>query len=294
MKILVTGSEGLLGRWTVPALREAGHEVVTLDLKTRAPETGMRHIAGDLRDVALARNAVPGMDVVVHLAAMPYDASTADEVLDLNVKSTWNICTACEEAGVPRIVYASSINALGAVGEFRQAQYLPLDDDYPCHPAPGYQLSKYLCEEMCEAYTYRYDIATFCLRFGLITSPEPVGRRWSIFNMPPEIRMRIGMHEYWGYVDARDAAAAVVQACVAEGVEHGRYLIFADDTTVDVPTAQLIEEHHADTPWPTVSLEDYVADNPYRTLMDCSKAKVELGWQPQYTWRDQDPGPRPW
>jgi nucleoside-diphosphate-sugar epimerase len=77
-------------------------------------------------------------------------------------------------------------------------------------------------------------------------------------------------------------------------VEHGRYLIFADDTTVDVPTAQLIEEHHADTPWPTVSLEDYVADNPYRTLMDCSKAKVELGWQPQYTWRDQDPGPRPW
>lgn len=71
MRILVTGSEGLLGSWTVPALRKAGHKVVTLDIKTRAPEAGARHIAGDLRDVAIARNAVPGMDVVVHLAAPP-------------------------------------------------------------------------------------------------------------------------------------------------------------------------------------------------------------------------------
>ena len=139
MRILVTGSEGLLGSWTVPALRKAGHDVVTLDIKTRLPEPGARHIAGDLRDVYVARNAVAEMDVVVHLAAMPYDAAPANEVLSINTQGTWNVCAACEEAGVGRIVYASSINALGTAGGHRQAAYLPIDDAYPCHPAPGYR-----------------------------------------------------------------------------------------------------------------------------------------------------------
>jgi UDP-glucose 4-epimerase len=294
MRILVTGSEGLLGSWTVPALREAGHEVFTLDIKARPAADREHHTAGDLRDVFVARNVVPGMDVVVHLAAMPFDAAVADQVLDINVRGTWNVCTACEEAGVPRIVYASSINALGAVGGHRAAQYLPIDDAYPCHPAPGYQLSKYLSDEICRSYTYRYGITTLSLRFGLIAPSQPTGRRWSIFHMPPEVRLRMGLHEYWGYVDARDAADAVVKACSVDGVEHGEYLIFADDTTVDVPTAQLVAEHYPDTPWPNVSLEEYVAHSPHRSLMDCTQAKRVLGWQPQHSWRTEPVAPRPW
>jgi nucleoside-diphosphate-sugar epimerase len=295
MRILVTGSEGLLGSWTVPALREAGHEVFTLDMKARAANAdSSHHTAGDLREVSVARNAVPGMDAVVHLAAMPYDAATADQVLAINVQGTWNICTACQEAGVSRIVYASSINALGAVGGYRPAQYLPIDDAYPCHPAPGYQLSKYLSDKICASYTYRYEITTISLRFGLIVSPQPRGRRWSIFSMPPEVRLRMGRDEYWAYVDARDAAAAIVKACSVEDVGHGAYLIFADDTTVDVPTAQLVAKHYPDTPWPNVSLESYVADNPFRSLMDCAEAKRVLGWQPHYSWRTEDQPPRPW
>jgi nucleoside-diphosphate-sugar epimerase len=283
-----------LGAQTVPALSEAGHEVVTLDLKTRPAVDGKRHIAGDLRDVSVARNAVPGMDAVVHLAAMPFDMATPDQVLAINVQGTWNVCTACQEAGVPRIVYASSINALGAVGGYRAAQYLPIDDAYPCHPAPGYQLSKYLCDEICKSYTYRHDMVTLSLRFAQIVPLKPTGRRWSVFSLPPEIRVQMGRHEYWGYVDARDAADAVVKACTAGGVDHGEYLIYADDTTVDVPTAQLVAEHYPDTPWPNVSLEEYVADNPHRSLMDCAQAKRVLGWQPQHSWRTEPPPPRPW
>ncbi|MBN1876579.1 MAG: NAD(P)-dependent oxidoreductase [Anaerolineae bacterium] len=302
MRILVTGSEGLLGGWTVPALREAGHEVTTLDIKARPFKPGgdgldaSYHIAGDLRDISVARNAVPGMDVVVHLAAMPFDAALPDEVLAINVPGTWNICAACQEAGVPRIVYASSINALGAVGGYRPAKYLPIDDAYPCHPMPGYQLSKYLSDEICRSYTYRYGITTLSLRFGLIVappSPDPSSRRrWSLFGVPPEFRLRMGRDEYWAYVDVRDAANAVLKACSAEGVEHDEFLIFADDSTVDVPTAQLVAEHYPDTPWPNISLEAYVADAPYRSLMDCAKAKRVLGWQPQYSWRTEPAPPR--
>lgn len=298
MRILVTGSEGLLGSETVPALRKLGHEVVTLDRKTRSAADGEHHIAGDLRDVFVARNAVRGMDVVVHLAAMPYDAAPPDEVLSINVPGTWNICAACEEAGVSRIVYASSINALGAVGGYQPARYLPIDDAYPCHPSPGYQLSKYLSEEICKSYTYRFGIKTLSLRFGAIVSPpspdSSTRRRWSIASMPPQIRLRMGLHEYWAYVDVRDAAGAVVKACRAEGIENDAFLIFADDSTVDVPTAQLVQQHYPDTPWPTISQEAYFSANPYRTLMDCSKAKELLGWQPEFSWRDYAESPSPW
>ena len=298
MRILVTGSEGHLGSWTVPALREAGHEVVTLDIKTRPLSEDGRHIAGDLRDVYVARNAVQGMDAVVHLAAMPYDAAPPDQVLAINVPGTWNICTACEEAGVPRIVYASSINALGAVGGHRPALYLPIDDAYPCHPAPGYQLSKYLSDEICRSYTYRFGMTTLSLRFGLIVSPPSPARtgrrRWSMATMPQPVRLRMGIHEYWAYVDVRDAASAIVKACTVEGVDHEEFLIFADDSTVDVPTAQLVSEHHPDIPWPNISLVDYVAEDPCRSLMDCSKSKRVLGWQPQHSWRTYPEVPSPW
>ncbi|TFG72988.1 MAG: NAD(P)-dependent oxidoreductase, partial [Anaerolineales bacterium] len=294
---LVTGSEGLLGSATVPALREAGHEVVTLDMKARSSADGERHIAGDLRDVFVAKNAVRGMDVVVHLAAMPYDAAPPDQVLAINVPGTWNVCAACEEAGVPRIVYASSINALGAVGGFRPAQYLPIDDAYPCHPSPGYQLSKYLSDEICKSCTYRFGITTLSLRFGLITappSPNQTGmRRFFMGMMPTPMRIRMGINEYWAYVDVRDAADAVLKACTAEGLAHEEFLIFADDNTVDVPTSQLVSEHHPDIPWPNTSLEDYVANDPYRTLMDCSKAKRLLGWQPAHSWRSYPVTPPP-
>ncbi|MCJ7735712.1 MAG: NAD(P)-dependent oxidoreductase [Anaerolineae bacterium] len=287
-----------MGSWTVPALRKAGHEVVTLDIKTRPSAEGERHIAGDLRDVFVARNAVQGMDAVVHLAAMPYDAAPPDQVLAINVPGTWNVCAACEEAGVPRIVYASSINALGAVGGYRPAHYLPIDDAYPCHPAPGYQLSKYLSDEICRSYTYRFGLTTLSLRFGLIVSPPSATqtgmRRWSITNMPSQVRIRMGIDEYWAYVDVRDAADAVVKACTVEGVDHDEFLIFADDSTVETPTAQLVAEHQPDIPWPNISLEDYVAEDPYRSLMDCSHAKRVLGWQPQHSWRAYPASPRAW
>lgn len=297
MRILVTGSEGLLGQWTVPALREAGHEVVTLDVKSRPYGDGQTHIAGDLRDVFVARNAVQGMDTVVHLAAMPYDAAPPNEVLAINVPGTWNVCAACEEAGVRRIVYASSINALGAVGGHSPAKYLPIDDNYPCHPAPGYQLSKYLSDEVLKSYTYRFRMTTLSLRFGLIVEPPDLARsrrRWSFIAMPEPVRLRMGTDEYWAYVDVRDAADAVVKACVAEDVEHEEFLIFASDSTVSVPTPQLVAEHHSDIPWPNVSQEDYFAESPYRSLMDCTKAERVLGWRSQHTWRSYPTAPRPW
>ena len=107
------------------------------------------------------------------------------------------------------------------------------------------------------------------------------------------MRLRMGIHEYWAYIDVRDAADAVVKACVAEGLEHEEFLIFADDSTVDVPTTQLVSEHHPDIPWPSISPEDYFAEDPHRTLMDCSKAKRMLDWQPQHSWRTYPEVPRP-
>ena len=60
----------------------------------------------------------------------------------------------------------------------------------------------------------------------------------------------------------------------------------ADDTTVTMPTAELVDKNYPDTPWKQ-DRAAWLADNPHRTLMDCTHAKEALGWQPKRSWREQ-------
>src|SRR5690242_674761 len=117
VNVLVTGSEGHVGRVQVATLIAAGYRVWTFDRSPRQGASGDEHIVGDLRDIATVRRAVQGMDAVAHLGAIADDwAGHDDDVLSVNVQGTWNVLLACVEAGIRRLVYFSSINALGAVG----------------------------------------------------------------------------------------------------------------------------------------------------------------------------------
>lgn len=286
MKILVTGSAGLIGGALVESLREMGHQVRTFDRFARKQEGEGVHIPGDLRDIHTVRRAVQGMDAVAHLGAIPVDLpDREDEVLAVNVQGTWNVLLACVEAGVPRAVCFSSINALGCFGGHRPAVYLPIDDFYPRHPITAYQLSKHLVEEICQAFTARYGLETLCLR--------PVGV-WNAqytqkFRQKENFRQaEWGKNEYWAYVDLRDVCDATIRALTVQNVTHDAFLLSASDTTMLIPTAELVETYYPHTPWPKQSREAYLAGNPYRSLVDCSHAKEVLGWEPKYSWRDAE------
>lgn len=104
MKVFVTGLSGLIGG----ALREslAGeHELTAFN---RSEVTGVTSIRADLSDSEALKRAVEGQDVVIHLAAKAGENFTWEELRDTNVEGTRNVFAAATEAGVPRVVFASS------------------------------------------------------------------------------------------------------------------------------------------------------------------------------------------
>jgi nucleoside-diphosphate-sugar epimerase len=283
LRVLVTGSEGHIGRTQTLLLREAGHEIRTFDRAAQRRGDDWEHIPGDVCDIDAVRRAVQGMDAVIHLAAIPNDRrGGGPDVLTVNVQGTWNLLFACVEAGASRLVLYSSVNSLGCVGGHRMAGYLPIDDDYPRHPMTPYQLSKHLAEEACRSFSAKHGLVTLCLRPVYVAHPE----HYLHLRVRAEER-RVGYEkvEYFAYVDVRDVADAGLRALTAANVTHGGFLLTADDTTMLTPTAELVEQFYPDTPWKQ-NRDAYLADRPFRSLMDCSHAKQVLGWQPLHSWRD--------
>lgn len=290
MRILVTGSAGKIGSAQVKLLRENGHDVRTFDVRTTPDDAG-EHVFGDLRDIMRVREAMRSRDAVIHLGAIANDrAGREDDIMAVNVQGTFNVLLAAAESGVGRVVYFSSVNALGCFGELRTPLRLPVEDSYPRHPLTAYQLSKHLAEETCKAFSARYDMVTISLRPMLVLYPQQYER----FQQ----RMAGGggrggnpwlRHDFWSYVDGRDVCRAALLALTAEGVKNDAFLLAAADTLSPTPTAELIDENFPEIPWQDIDRDTYLRDNPFRSLVDCSHAADVLGWRPEFSWRDVSP-----
>ena len=282
VRVLITGSAGNIGRVQVQKVREAGHAIRTFDKTAANKGEDWEHLPGDLRDINAVRRAVQGMDAVVHLGAIPNDRNGAeDDVLSINVQGTWNVLLACVEAGVQRVVYYSSVNALGNFMGHRKSECLPIDDTYPRHPITPYQLSKHLGEETCRSFTNHHGIVTICLRPVYVVNPK---QYLSWREQRGTRNAEWGRGDYWAYVDVRDVCDAAMLGLTVENVTHDAFLLTADDTTMDTPTTELVEQYYPDTPW-VQERAAYLAENPCRSLVDCTHAKTVLGWQPKRSWR---------
>jgi UDP-glucose 4-epimerase len=290
MRVLVTGSAGGIGTWMVKRLLEAGHTLRTLDRTARRRADDWEHLPGDIRDLSLVRRAVAGMDAVVHLAAIPFDMpGNAEQVLSINIQGTCNVYLACAEAEVPRVVNFSSINALGHAEPTHHELYLPLDDDVPHHPAQPYYISKHVGEELGLAFATRHGMHVVSLRPTMVTYPgSSEGRWWEM--LPEERRAAFSTKDFWSYVDVRDVCEAALLGLTAPVEGHQAFLLTADDTTAHISSAELVAKYYAHLPWPKISRAEYLAGDPYRSLVDCSQAKQVLGWQPKYSRRDPNAG----
>ncbi len=285
MKILVTGSQGAIGRRLVKVLQKAGHTLRTLDRAAASPESEWEHLPGDVRDISLVRRAAQGMDAVVHLAALLTDSPGEDLLYTVNIQGTWNVLMACVEAGVPRLVNFSSIQALGHSAPKHTGLYLPFDDQIPRQPAFPYQISKHVGEEMCTAFAVQRGLVVVSLRPTYVFQPDQERDRWWL-RLPEEILARSATQDYWSFVDVRDVCQAVVLALAAPVTGHQAFLLTSDFTWARLPTAELAAKYYPHFAWPRVSLAEWVKDNPYRSLVDCTQAKAVLGWQPVWSRRE--------
>lgn len=174
--ILVTGSCGGVGSWTVDHFADAGHEVVGVDLRT-PPGTreNVDFKAADLTDYGETKQLIEaaGPDAVVHLAAIPNPESHAgSRVFENNVVSTYNVLDAAGAVGA-RIAWASSESLYGTV--FSEADWLPdafpIDEETPTEPEDPYGLSKVVGEEIAARVARRYGVSAVSLRASWVTYP---------------------------------------------------------------------------------------------------------------------------
>ena len=175
-RFLVTGGAGFIGSHIVEALVEDGKRVRVLDnLSTGRWENiapflnGVEFIVGDLRDANTVRQAVAGVDYVLHQGAI---ASVTRSVRDpvptetANVVGTLNLLIGARDAGVRRVVYASSSSVYG------DTPTLPKVETMPSHPKSPYAVSKMAMEYHCRAFTDLHGLETVGLRYFNVFGPR--------------------------------------------------------------------------------------------------------------------------
>jgi UDP-glucose 4-epimerase len=133
----------------------------------------------DVADLGQVVSVTADADAIVHMAAYPSPGPvTEDIVFRTNVMNNWNILEAAEMNGIKKIVMASSINALGAsFGDHQPVDYFPLDENHRTRAQDAYAQSKWIGEQMGDAFARRrpggVQIASF--RFHLLVGPTEFG-----------------------------------------------------------------------------------------------------------------------
>ena len=147
------------------------NELVSTDLKP-APKNlfkGERYIEADLADYQAMAEIIDGADMVVHFGGHP-DEYPFKEILHSNILGCYNIWQAAHKAGVRRIVYASSIHAVGMY-----PKTIAIDSDTPHRPDSYYGLANVL-QKIWQNYTgIRKALKQFVFAFCLVQQLQTRG-----------------------------------------------------------------------------------------------------------------------
>lgn len=199
---LVTGGAGFIGSHIVERLVASGKTVRVLDNfsfgkqeNLRGVEKSVEVIAGDLLDTKAVRQAVEGVEVVFHQAALrsvPLSVEKPTMVNRVNVEGTMNVLQAAWKAGVRRVVYASSSSVYG------NQPALPNREDQIPSPVSPYAVSKLAGEYYCRVFTETYGLETVSLRYFNVYGPRqdpnsqyaaviPLFIRWAVRGEPLQV-----------------------------------------------------------------------------------------------------------
>jgi nucleoside-diphosphate-sugar epimerase len=178
MAYLVTGGAGFIGSNIVEHLLRKGEKVRVLDNFSTGRRDNLLFdvshtvevIEGDIRDVETCRNAVRGADYVIHQAALASVPKSVEDPLvanDINATGTLNLLVASRDAGVKRLIYASSSSIYGDEadsGENAETVAANAESMKP-NPLSPYAASKLTGEYYCGLFSRLYGFETVSLRY---------------------------------------------------------------------------------------------------------------------------------
>lgn len=256
-KILVTGAAGLIGRAVVELLVARGAEVTLLDVsygdEPVQAHAGCTRLLGSISDVAVVEEAVQEKDAVVHLAGLAgLDRGSPSEIYESNALGTFLVMDAAGRAHVPKVVYASSINASGLPLNPWPVfpSHYPWDEDEQADIADTYSLSKQANEAAAQATARRYGIELTGLRFPLVRDIVTDQGRSFAEHVRSAVKEdpRRQACEGWTYLDVRDAAEATFAALTHSTPPAPGVLVANRRTYLRQDTEQWLQTFAADVP----------------------------------------------
>ncbi len=315
LTVAVTGPTGTFGSGLVPLLQDDDRIERIIGIARRPFDpaergwTKMEYRRGDVRDLDTLREAFRGVDVVVHLAFLITGNATRETTRAINVDGTLNTFRAAADAGARRFVYASSVAAYGFHGDNPER----ITEDWPVRPAVRlfYAQEKAELESLLDGESELHpELDLYLLRPPVVLGPNviggkdvlpgplaPIGRR--LFSRPRRLPVPIPLlvpEHPLQFIHEEDVGRALVQCIVGAG-PAGAYNIAGEGvlTAADVAKefgaipvrmpagpAQAAARAVARLPFlPPIAEWVEAAGRP--VIMDTTKAREQLGWEPRFT-----------
>ena len=228
---LVTGGAGFIGSHIAEELVRRGERVRVIDNFSTGKRANLQHlmdaiefIEGDLRDQETAVRVTEGVDFVIHQAAIPSVPRSIEDPkgsTESNLNGTLHLLLAARDAGVKRMIYASSSSVYG------DTPTLPKREDFLPTPLSPYAASKLAGEYYCQVFYQVYGLETVSLRYFNVFGPRQDPLSLYAAVVPKFISQALAKEPLMVYGDGeqtRDFAfvANVVQAnllaCEADGI----------------------------------------------------------------------------
>lgn len=172
-KVLVTGADGFIGSHLTELLLEKGYQTKafvyynsfnTWGWLDTLPADKMKEIevfSGDIRDPNGVREAMKGVDMVFHLAALiaiPFSYHSPDSYVDTNIKGTLNVLQAARDLETERIMITSTSEVYGT------AQYVPIDEKHPYQGQSPYSATKIGADRLAESFYRSFNLPVSIVR----------------------------------------------------------------------------------------------------------------------------------
>lgn len=171
MRNLVTGATGFIGSHIAERLVRDGEDVTAFVRKTSRIDflktIGVKFAYGDINDTGSARNAMKGIDIVYHSAALADEWISSEEAYKVNVEGTRNLLDAALDAKVKKFVFISSLAVLGMKNHYgtkADAPYYKTGDSYID--------TKIDSEQLAMDYYKKYNLPVTVIRPGFVFGPR--------------------------------------------------------------------------------------------------------------------------
>ncbi len=290
---LVTGGAGFIGSHLADALVALGGHVKVLDdFSTGLAENvpgGAELVRGSITDADTVAGAVRDCEVVFHLGAHGAVARSLANPLgsnEANVHGTLTVLTAARDAGVRRVVFASSSSVYGG------AEIIPTPETAPLRPRSPYAVSKLAAEWYVRVFAELFPLETVALRYFNVFGPRqrpdstyaaviPLFASALVRSESPTVHGDGTQSRDFTYVTDVVSANLAAARAPADDCNAHVYNVAPGTTNSLLELLDILGELTGNTPQPTF-VDPRPGDVP-RSQADATAARHDLGWQPQWT-----------